>query len=201
MTDYHDDCTKPLVRKSTLPQPKKEGDQFQSSPNHRQARKLRFSLPWKQPATTKNIVWRIKRSEINEAIYEHREEQVITCPDRLVADIGHGGANPRLLLKLHPHGIEEDYDKNVTLEIDIELPKKCPRLHSAAKIDVTLSSWDCKENKPFSSRQEISASMNMRSVSVKQFISHNALKHSRSDLVEIRAAVCNVHNPQLDFLK
>ena len=113
----------------------------------------------------------------------------MVCEDQLAVDLCHGKRNPRLVLRLYPHGIEEDYDKNATLDIGIKIPTNCPRIHSTTEVEVVLSAWDCKESKLLSAEQVVTVSLNQRTFLVKQFLSHDALKHSRSDIVEIRAAV------------
>lgn len=145
-------------------------------------------LSWSPPTPAKHITWELKRSEINRVIYEHLREKSMSSTQRLEVDLGHGKYNPRLKLSLFPHGVYDDEDKYATLEVGVKIPKKCPRLPSAAEAKVTVSAWDCS-GKEIGGKQVAAVSLNLRTVLIKQFVSHDALKHSMSDIVEIRAEV------------
>lgn len=158
--------------------------------------KLQRKLSIRRKSAIPPFQWHLKRREINEAIYEHWEDKSFKSKERLEVDLGFGKYNPRLVPSLIPHGIEEDYDKNATLEISLDVPTKCPRSYKVASIRVIVSALDFRERKPLSSQREVVVpSLNIRTITVKEFISHDALKHSRSEYVEIRAEVCVIPSP------
>ena len=147
----------------------------------------KFKLPLTRPKLRHNIRWVLKRNKLNEAIYRHKENKRITCPTKLELDTGCGGANPRLVFHLVPYGLETDSGKNATLEIEIEVPKKCPRMHSATKVKVSVSVREVKEEKFLARHDDVEKSMNMRQFLIPQFVTHGKLKDSRCDQIEIHA--------------
>ena len=138
-------------------------------------------------ASTQDIQWPLKRNDLNKIVYEHNTEKRLKCPEKLELEYAEAKANPKLAFRLYPYGLEEDYGKNATLEIKIKLPaKKCPRLPTSAKVSLTVTAWDCKEERCLNS-VTVEKPMNLRQFTIPEFITHAALKESRSDYIEIQA--------------
>ena len=136
----------------------------------------------------RDLSWTVKRNKLNKAIYEHKENKTIECTKKLELDVGHGSGNPKLSVILHPYGLEGDKRRHVTLEVHIDVSKKAPKLSSGAMIRFSVSASDTGEN-----RQLIEVSVEkdvlLREFYVYEFISHEALKESRSETIEIKAYV------------
>ena len=154
------------------------------------AAKLKLPLTRSRPSSKlqHSIRWVLKRNKLNKAIYKHKENKRITCPTKLELDAGCGGANPRLVFHLVPYGLETDSGKNATLEIEIEVPKKCSRMHSATKVKVSVSVRELKEEKFLARHGGVEKSMNLRQFLIPQFVTHGNLKDSHCDQIEIHAS-------------
>ena len=130
----------------------------------------------------------LKRNKLNEAIYKHKQNKRITCPNKLELDAGCGGANPRLVFHLVPCGLENDSGKNATLEIEIEVPKRCTRFHSETKVKISISVRELKEDKLLAKHGGVEKSMSLRQFLIPRFVTHGDLKDSHCDQIEIRAS-------------
>ena len=132
--------------------------------------------------------WLIKRNDLNKAIYEHKAGKFFTSPNKLDVDVG-GKANPKFIFHLYPYGLEEDVGVNATLEVEIWYPKskKYPRLPNAVNVYLSVTVWDCETGDCMSSC-DAEVSMNLRRYTIQRFITHTALKESRSNYIEIQAS-------------
>lgn len=136
-----------------------------------------------------DVVWSVKRNLLNKTIYQHKENKTVECTKRLELDVGHGhNFNPRFSLILHPYGLEGDNNLNVTLEVYIEVPKKAPKMSSKANVKFTVSVTDVAESRILF--QDIMVkSILLREFYVYEFITHKALKDSKSETIDIKAQV------------
>ena len=131
--------------------------------------------------------WSLKRNELNKIVYGHKTKKCLSSPDKLELGYADAKTNPKLIFKLYPYGLEEDFGKNATLEVEIKIPKKCPHLPSSAKVCLTVAAWDCKERCCLNS-ETVERPMNLRQFTIPEFITHAALKESHSDYIEIQAS-------------
>ena len=138
-------------------------------------------------SSSQELKWLLKRNDLNKAIYKHKENKCFTSSDKLELDVGCGKANPKLVFKLYPYGLEQDCGKNTTLEVEIELPKKCTRLPSSATLKLRVTALDCKEAQNITSHG-VEKSMELRRFVILGFVTHDDLKNSHSDLIEIQAS-------------
>ncbi len=151
---------------------------------------------WKLPLTRKHSrdtnlqwQWQLKRNVLNKAIYKHKASKHFTCPEKLEVGAGSGGkANPRLIFKLYPYGLEDDTNTNPTLQVEIEVPKKCPRLSDSTSIRLTVTAYDVRESTELSGERVVTKPANLRDFLIPAFITHDDLKNSHSDHIEIRAS-------------
>ena len=132
----------------------------------------------------KEIEWHIKRSKLNKVIYE-QTDKYMTCPFKMELDSGSGGSHPKLILYVHPYGVEEDSNKNVTLEVAIEVAArpKIQRLHSSAEVEVRVRAEDKDKKEVFGKCRTVRESMRFKYFFIKGFIGHHELKQSHSDYV------------------
>ena len=134
------------------------------------------------------LIWQEKVEDINKLIYKSKYRgKYLTCPWKIEVD-GKGQPNPKLLLHLHPYGLEEDENRNVTFEVAIEQPKR-HRLHSTAKLSVQLSAEDDKHKRQLGKTYRATKDLKLSFFYIKGFISHEDLKQSRSDNVVIKVRV------------
>lgn len=133
----------------------------------------------------KEIEWQVKRSKLNKIIYE-QTDKFLTCPYKVELDGGKGVSNPKLTLYVHPYGIEEDSNENITLEISIETPTrpKSQRMDSRAEVEVKVRAED-GQKKIMIRQRAIRESLRLNYFLIKGFVSHEVLKHSHSDHVAI----------------
>lgn len=137
----------------------------------------------------RGLLWSVKRNELNKAIYKHKEKKMVECPKKLELDVGHGSShNPKISLALHPYGLERDKQRYVTLEVRIDVSKKAPKLSSSAKVRFSVSAADGDENKQLN-ECVVEKDILLREFYVHEFISHEALRESRSKVIEIKALI------------
>ena len=134
--------------------------------------------------------FKAKRNKLNKKIYKHKEKERITCKKKLELDAECGGANPRLVFHLVPYGLEDDAGKSVTLEIEVEISRKTRMsMHSSTKIRLSVFVQEMKEDEKFLARHEnIEQSIDMSRFFISQFLTHECLKLSRCDQIEIQAS-------------
>ena len=123
------------------------------------------------------LEWKVKIHDINKLIYNSKHiGKYLPCPTKVaVEDIG----NLRVVLQfgLHPFGVEEDENRNVTFEGVIEQPKK-HRLHSEAKLSIRVSAVNEKTKLQLCVPREEKRDANLSYFYIKGFISHEQLKES-----------------------
>ena len=143
-------------------------------------------LPKSSKSSSQELKWTLKSNDLNEPIYKHKKKKCFTSSDKLELDVGCGKANPKLVFKLYPYGLEQDRGKNTTLEVEIEVPKKSMRLPDSATLKLTVTALDCKEARVLKT-YKVEKSMHLRTFLILDFVSHDDLKKSHSDLIEIQA--------------
>ena len=137
----------------------------------------------------RDLSWSVKRNKLNKAIYEHKENKTIECTKKLELDVGHGSSlNPKLSVILHPYGLEGDKRRYVTLEVHIDVSKKAPKLSSAAKVRFSVSATDNDEKQQLKD-VTVDKDVLLREFYIHEFISHEALRESRSETIAIKAYV------------
>ena len=146
-------------------------------------------LSFRSKSGQKELSWSVKRNKLNKAIYEHKENKTIECTKKLELDVGHRSSlNPKLSLILHPYGLESDKRRYVSLEVRIDMSKKAPKLSSGAKVRFSVSATDVGENKQLF-ECTVEKDVLLREFYINKFISHEALRDSRSETIEIKAYV------------
>ena len=153
--------------------------------------KLKLSLAKPQSTKPKHgLNWDLKRNRLNKTIYKHKEQKRITCKKKLELDAGCGGANPRLVFHLIPYGLEDDAGKSATLEIEVEISRKTRMsMHSATNIRLSVFVQEMKEDGEVLARHHnIEQSIDMSRFFISQFLTHECLKHSRCDQIQIQAS-------------
>ena len=154
----------------------------------------RVPKPYRQslqllPRTTKvlkpqhELEWKVNMHDINKLIYNHKHiGKYLSCPTKITVESG-DGLKVVLQLRIHPFGVEEDENKNVTFEVVIDQPKK-RRLHSEARLLVQVSA-ECEKQILCSPRKE-RKDANLSYFYIKGFISHeqlkNSVRYSRKDI-------------------
>ena len=153
-------------------------------------RSAKLKLPFSRSKPRDILKWHVKRSTLNKAIYDHKKEKSITCKKKLELDAGCGGANPQLVFHLIPYGIEGDAGKSTTLEIKVEVSRKTRmHMHSATKIKLAVSAQEVKaEEKILVNHDNIEQSIDVSRFFVLQFLTHECLKDSHCEQIEIQAS-------------
>ena len=153
-------------------------------------RSAKLKLPFSRSKPHDVLKWHVKRSPLNKAIYDHKEQKRITCKKKLELDAECGGANPRLVFHLIPYGLEDDAGKCATLEIEVEISRKTrSTMHSATKIRLSVFVQEMKEDgKVLARHDNIEQSIDVSRFFISQFLTHECLKHSRCDQIEIQAS-------------
>lgn len=141
--------------------------------------------------------WLFLRKALNEDIYEHKcrpfrfRRSMKVDTTRIYF---HLYPPPRLHIILYPSGLDQDRDMYATLEAQVELPRAC-RGKDASSIQLTLKA--SVHNHPSGDRileKVIHTNLNAQKVMMYQLISHDALKHSRSQHIEFKVwAWCSMH--------
>ena len=134
------------------------------------------------------LVWRVKRDKLNKMIYKHKDKS-IACSDKIELETDRVGPHPKLILRLHSYGIEEDQNENVTLEVRIERSKKTgsSSMHSLTEVEVCVRGEDVDGGRVIGGGRKVRESVRSSYFFIKRFISHQELKKSRSEYIEIRA--------------
>ena len=150
----------------------------------------RLPLVKSRPSKPKHTFkWDLKRNKLNKKIYKHKEKERITCKKKLELDAECGGANPRLVFHLIPYGLEDDAGKSATLEIEVEISRKTRMsMHSSTKIRLSVCVQEMKEGNLLAKHENIEQSIDVSRFFIPQFLTHECLKHSRCDQIEIRAS-------------
>ena len=145
--------------------------------------------PFSRSKPQNDLKWHVKRSTLNKAIYDHKEQKCITCKKKLELDAECGGANPRLVFHLIPYGLEDDAGKSATLEIEVEISRKTRMsMHSSTKIRLSVCVQEMKEGNLLAKHENIEQSIDVSRFFIPQFLTHECLKHSRCDQIEIQAS-------------
>ena len=130
---------------------------------------------------------------MNKYIYK-KKTKLLTCKLSLDVTSDHSGSLcgpcPRVSIQLHPYGAEEDSNKCVSMKVSIELPKKC-QLHSETEIEFQVSARELQKDASILSEAVLGPLQRRRELItrnffyVKGFITHEALKNSNCDFVEV----------------
>ena len=127
-----------------------QGTEKQVAIKKSRPRSAKLKLPFSRSKPHDVLKWHVKRSPLNKAIYDHKEQKRITCKKKLELDAECGGANPRLVFHLIPYGLEDDAGKCATLEIEVEISRKTrSTMHSATKIRLSVFVQEMKEDGNF----------------------------------------------------
>ena len=135
--------------------------------------------------------WFLKRKKLNRIIYEHKTKTYICSPNKLKLDVGTcTKEKPKLVFTLYPCGLEEDCGNTATLEIEIQIPKKCPRLPSSAKVNLSVTVWECNEGSQYLKVSDFTVEelMSLRQFIIFKLITHTFLRESRSNYIKITAS-------------
>ena len=94
------------------------------------------------------------------------------------------------MFHLIPYGLEDDAGKSATLEIEVEISRKTRTpMHSATKIRLSVFVQEMKEDgKVLARHDNIEQSIDVSRFFISQFLTHECLKHSRCDQIEIQAS-------------
>ena len=112
---------------------------------------------------------------------------MIEWKKKIEVDVGNGSSfNPKLTFILHPYGLEEDKQKYVTLEVQIDVPKKAPKLKKGTCVKLALAISESQtEGEKILKEHALQESLNLRVFYQHKFVSHRALRESKSDLIHI----------------
>lgn len=125
----------------------------------------------------------MKRDRLNKIIFRHQENRTVDCKTKIEVDVGNGSIfNPKLSLILHPYGIEEDRGRYATLEVGIGVQKKAPKLKASTNVKISLIISKIQSEEINFVRIE---SLDLRVFYIKHFLSHQVLRESKSETVEI----------------
>ena len=146
----------------------------------------RRSKPQAKLIKPNELIWPIKRDKLNKYIYETKyAKKSIMCKHKLELDTGvHSGPRPRLKLELHPYGLEEDRNEHVTITVHVERPKHCD-LHSSTEIRIILSLVESETGERIGQQRTMDESIRSSYFLIKKFVSHELIKKSHCDFVEI----------------
>ena len=125
------------------------------------------------------ISWPVKRDKLNEAIYRHKKDKLLKCPDELELDNG-GKHSPKLTLYLHPFGYEDDAGSNLTLSIEMTASVKS-NLSSSARVQIEVTVIDPTTGTKLVGPVAKADSADCRIFRFKQFLTHTALKDLECD--------------------
>ena len=153
----------------------------------------RRSKPQAKLIKPHELVWPIKRDKLNKYIYETKyTKKSLICKHKLELETGiHSGPRPKLKLELHPYGLEEDRNENVTITVHVERPKNCD-LHSSTEIRISLSVLESDTGELIGQQSMMDESIRSSYFLVKKFVSHESIKKSRCDFVEVYVQACLV---------
>ena len=130
-----------------------------------------------QTKSLKEVEWKEKVNDINKLIYDHKHiGKFLPCPWKIAVDGKDGLPGIKIIVNLHPYGLEEDENKYVTIEVVIELPKK-HRLPSEAKLSIKALARSDKTRRQLGEKEAI-ANLNLSYFYIKGFISHEPLRES-----------------------
>ena len=162
--------------------------------HHSKSKRISFlGKPRAKQVEPNKVIWPIKREKLNKYIYKHTNK-LLTCKSRLELIPPNDkirGPLPKLCLQLHPYGTEEDGNRCVTAKVMIENPKNKCQLHSDTMIEFVISA---REDDAHSGAEigRIRTKQKLVTQShfyVKGIITHESLKKSSSDYVQIEATV------------
>ena len=154
-----------------------------------QQRSAKRKHPFSRSKPQDDLKWHVKRNTLNKAIYDHKERKCITCKKKLELYADCGGANPRLAFHLIPYGLEDDAGKSATLEIEVEISRKTRMsMHSSTKIRLSVCVQEMKEGNLLAKHENIEQSIDVSRFFIPQFVTHECLKQSRCDQIEIQAS-------------
>ncbi len=79
----------------------------------------------------------------------------------------------------------DDTNTNATLQVEIEVPKKCPCLSDSTSIRLNITAYDVTE---LSGERIVTKPAKRGDFLIPAFIMHDGLKNSHSEHIEIRAS-------------
>lgn len=133
------------------------------------------------------LKWSIKREKLQKIIYKQQRDKHLTCSSKVELEAGPGTPKPKLVLCLHPYGLEEDANTSVTLEVRIETSARSKplvqQLDSRAEVEVSVRAED-REGVELG-RRCVTQSARFNYFLVRGFINHQLLKQSHSETVVV----------------
>ena len=130
-----------------------------------------------QTKSLKEVEWKEKLNDINKLIYDHKHiGKFLPCPWKIAVEGKDGLPGLKIIVNLHPYGLEEDENKYVTLEVVIEQPKK-HRLPSEAKLSFKALAKGDKTKRQLGEKGAV-VHLNLSYFYIKGFISHKRLRES-----------------------
>ena len=131
----------------------------------------------------------VNRKKLYSIICEHKEREYVRLKDRIVLN-AECRANPELGLKIYPCGLDEDRDRFATIEADIYIKRKCPRLIlESCVVSLMIQVIDCKTEQNLNADHPLTVEYPLkgRSFRIYQAIDHQSILQSTSLMLKVRA--------------
>lgn len=139
----------------------------------------------------------VNRKKLYSIICEHKDREYMRLKNRIILDAG-CKANPELGLKIYPCGLEDDRGKYATLETDIYIKQKCPRLIlESCVVRLVIHVIDCKTGQNLNGDRALTAEYPLRgrSFRIYQVIDHQSIMQSMSLMFKVRATAALIFPP------
>eukprot|EP00731_Ephydatia_muelleri_P030944 Em0022g458a len=164
-----------------------------SEPDIETLRIHRIKTRINDPCFSSDFKWKIKRTQINDAIYDHRKSSNIQCPNPLRVPIYGYRDHIKIIFTIYCNGLDRDKDVNTTLEAQLRLPDSITGSSACGiSLDLTVGAFD--SGGELLKLLTAKTSLNVQIVDLYNFVSHQELKRSQSEHIHIRAG-CKTDTP------
>ena len=152
----------------------------------------RWKSKLKTCARSMQYTWSIKREQLLNDIWHHRDLHCIKFPELIPIDIECGPHNPHLSLFVYPFGLFEDKNKSMTLMVKVTVPDKCPPIPSKEALELMwgVSIAANEEQKTLeNSKKPVKIKFKVGVKYIYKLLSHKALQINNCEGLELRVHV------------
>lgn len=130
--------------------------------------------------------WKIRRDKLNAAIYGHKRDIVFRSPNPLPVPIDGFKKPIKIRFALHHNGLDKDLGVYTTLEASVTLADSFMGQSVPSDTKLILSAGACESGGKLLKGVTVESPLNVQTVRLLEFVSHQQLKDSASEYIFIK---------------
>ena len=151
---------------------------------------------------SKSFKWTLCRSKVNKAIYCHKRVGIFQSSKPLFVPIDGCRCPAKIRFALHHSGLDGDKGVNTTLDSFVTLPPTFMERSVTSNLRLSLTAGafesDGKRDGKLLKQVTVESPLNVQTVRLPGFISHQQLKSSESTHIRIKVG-CRIHASDFRF--